>query len=92
MKQKGRNGLDSTILTLAKRKLDYELKLRSYNVHTLLHPGAVTELRHYKCNVTALQETRWRVRDTVYKHRGFTVLSSGGKGGQFGTAFIVDAR
>ena len=84
------------MLTLAKRKPDYELKLCSYNVRTLLHPGAVTsfttELRHYKCNVTALQETRWRGRDTVYKHRGFTVLSSGGKGGQFGTAFIVDAR
>ena len=80
----------------AKRKPDYELKLCSYNVRSLLQPGAVTsfitELRHYKCNVTALQETRWRGKDTVYEHRGFTVLSSGGRGGQFGTAFIVDAR
>ena len=46
------------MLTLAKRKPDYELKLCSYNVRTLLHPSAVTsfttELRHYICNVTAL--------------------------------------
>jgi hypothetical protein len=83
-------------VTNAKRKPDYEFKLCSYNVRSLLYPGSVNslilELRHYKCNVTAIQETRWRGADTVYKCNGFTVLSSGGRGGQFGTAFIVDAN
>ena len=82
--------------TSAKRKPDYELKLCFYNVCTLLASGSVhsliMELRQFKCNVTAIQETRWRGRDMVYQVNGFTVLSSGSRGGQFGTAFIVDAR
>ena len=84
------------VTTSAKRKPDYELKLCSYNVRSLLAPGSVhsliLELRHFKCNVTAIQETRWRGRESVYQLNGFTVLSSGGRGGQYGTAFIVDAR
>jgi len=82
--------------TSAKRKPDHELKLCSYNVRSLLAPGSVhsliMELKHFKCNITAIQETRWRGKDMVYQLNGFTVLSSGSRGGQFGTAFIVDAR
>lgn len=62
-------------------------------MRTLSGPGAlsalVLELRHYKCNVTAVQETKWTGQH-VFECQRFTIFSSGGTKGSFGTGFIVD--
>ena len=64
-------------------------------MRTLAGPGAlsalVLELRHYKCNITAVQETRW-TGQCVFECQRFTIFSSGGEKGSFGTGFIVDKK
>ena len=64
-------------------------------MRTLTGPGAlsalVLELRHYKCNITAIQETKW-IGQQVFECQRFTVFSSGGNRGSFGTGFIVDQK
>ena len=47
------------------------------------------ELRHYKCNITAVQETKWTGQQ-VFECQRFMVFSSGGQKGSFGVGFIVD--
>jgi hypothetical protein len=55
-------GLELTTTTKAKRKRTNDLRFSSWNVRTLSGPGALSalvfELRHYKCNITAIQETK----------------------------------
>ena len=79
--------------TKAKRKRINDLKLNSWNVRTLTGPGAlsalVLELRHYRCNITAIQETKWTGQQ-MFECQRFTVFLSGGTRGSFGTGFIVD--
>ncbi len=81
--------------TQAKQKRTNDLQLNSWNVRTLSGPGALTalvsELKYYRCNITAIQETRWEGR-CEFSCEGFTVLSSGGRRGAFGTGFLVDAK
>ena len=81
--------------TQAKRKRTNDLQLNSWNVRTLSGPGAlsalVLELRHYKCNITAIQETKW-IGQHVFECQRFTVYSSGGTRGNYGTGFIVDPK
>lgn len=81
--------------TNAKRKRTNDLQLNSWNVRTLSGPGAlsalIVELRHYRCNITALQETRW-IGQYVTECNRFTVFSSGGRARNFGTGFLVDAK
>ena len=81
--------------TTAKRKRTNDLQLNSWNVRTLSGPGAlsalVLELRHYKCNITAIQETKWTGQH-VFECQRFTVFSSGATNGKYGTGFIVDPR
>nr|XP_012224226.1 PREDICTED: craniofacial development protein 2-like [Linepithema humile] len=72
-----------------------ELELGSWNVRTLLKPGAqrnlLDELKKYGIKIAAIQETRWpgqSIRDT----RTHTILQSGKLQGnrEFGVAFIID--
>jgi hypothetical protein len=51
----------------------------------------ILELRHYRCNITAIQETKWAGQQ-VFECQRFTVFSSGGSKGSFGTGFIVDPK
>ena len=64
-------------------------------MRTLSGPGALSalilELRHYRCNITAIQETKWTGQQ-LFLCQGFTVFSSGGKKTGFGTGFIVDPK
>lgn len=95
-KRKGKTGLDLPMTTQAKRKRTNDLQLSSWNVRTLAGPGAmralITELRHYRCNITAIQETKWK-GNSVFESDRFTVFMSGGdKGRTYGTGFVVDAK
>ena len=71
------------------------MRLNSWNVRTLAGPGAlsalVLELRHYRCNITAIQETKW-IGQQVFDCQRFTIFSSGGTKSSFGTGFIVDPK
>jgi Reverse transcriptase (RNA-dependent DNA polymerase) len=72
------------------------LQLDSWNVRTLREAGALDaltlELRHYRVNITAIQETRLPGRDP-FNRNGFTVLLSGGTRSRTGgTGFLVDAK
>jgi len=52
----------------------------------------VLELRHFRCNITAIQETRW-IGDCVMDVNGFRVfLSSNKRQRTRGTGFIVDPK
>jgi hypothetical protein len=65
-------------------------------VRTLSGPGTlkalILELRHYRYDITAIQETKWKGADTFVSD-GFRVFfSSEKKGGTSGTGFLVNQR
>ena len=67
----------------------------TWNVRTLYRPGALMallmELKRYKVQVAAIQETRWHGTG-INDHKSHTILYSGKKEGihEYGVAFIVD--
>jgi Reverse transcriptase (RNA-dependent DNA polymerase) len=85
------------VKTHAKRKRINDLQLNSWNVRTLSGPGElqalVLELRHYRCNITAVQETRW-TGASVFDCNGFLCMFSSDKNRpwRYGTGFIVDPK
>ncbi|XP_070509045.1 craniofacial development protein 2-like [Chironomus tepperi] len=85
---------DLPTTTPAKHKRTGDLQLSTWNVRTLTQPGAlqalVLELRHYKSNITAIQETRW-IGNNVLDVSRFRVFASGNATQRIrGTGFIVD--
>jgi exonuclease III len=97
MKHKGKQGLDSTTTTKAKRTRNNDLQLNSWNVRTLAGPGELSalilELRHYRCNITAIQETKLKGNNSFVTRNGYSVfLSNGERGRVHGVGFIVDKR
>jgi hypothetical protein len=94
-KRKGNKGQELLMTKHAKRKWTNDLQLDSWNVRSLSGPGVMTalllELRYYRANITAVQETKWAGVHS-FKSCGFTVLLSNGTTRTFGTGFIVDAR
>jgi hypothetical protein len=40
-------------------------------------PALIVELRHYRCNITAIQETKWK-GNHQFQQNTFTVLLSNG--------------
>ena len=83
---------------LKQRKKDNDLKLATWNVRSLLRPGALrsltSALKAAKHDITAVQETRWPGKDSMtsrdYKfyYSGKAIDSSR----EFGTGFIVFGR
>lgn len=72
------------------------MQLNTWNVRTLSEPGAlralILELRHYRCDITAVQETKWSGVHTFVSD-GFQVLFSNRKDKRtFGTGFLVGPR
>jgi exonuclease III/ribosomal protein S28E/S33 len=97
MKHQRVTGQDLSAKTHAKRKRNNDLQLNSWNVRTLSGPGElqalVYELKHYRCNVTAVQETRW-TGASVFDCNGFLCMFSSDKSKpwRYGTGFIVDPK
>ena len=83
--------------TTANRTRTNDLQLNSWNVRSLSEPGSLeallVELRHYRCNITALQETKWK-GSVVSEEKGFAIFSSGCRTrAEFSaTSFVVDAK
>lgn len=75
-----------------KRNKDNDFKIASWNIQTLYAAGhqkqLVDELKRYRCNIAAIQETRWTGQDTR-KFKDYTIYVSGGTKHEFGTAFFV---
>jgi uridine phosphorylase len=51
----------------------------------------LSQLKQYRVNITALQETRWQAKD-IMDMESYTLFQSGKKKGtrEFGVAFVVD--
>lgn len=64
-------------------------------MRSITAPGAlnalILELRHYRCNIIAVQETKWSGQHS-FKCNSYMVLLSGGKNRTFGTGFLVDKK
>jgi hypothetical protein len=95
-KNQGKTGQDPTTTTAAKRKRTNDWQLGSWNVRTLSTPGAlkalILELRHYRYDITAIQETKWKGAET-FESNGFRVFfSSDKKCRTSGTGFLVSSR
>ena len=72
-----------------------ELIFGTWNVRTLFKTGALlsllSQLKQFKLEITALQETRWQGKD-ILDMKSHTLFYSGKEEGtrEFGVAFIVD--
>ena len=81
-----------------RRRLGYkekELIFGTWNVRTLFKTGALlsllSQLKEYRLDITALQETRWQGKD-IMDMKSHTLFYSGKEKGtrEFGVAFIVE--
>jgi exonuclease III len=95
-KNQERAGQDLTKTTTAKRKRTNDWQLGSWNVRTLSTPGAlkalILELRHYRYDITAIQETKWKGAET-FECSGFRVFFSSDKRCRTsGTGFLINSR
>ena len=82
---------------LKQQKKDNDFKLATWNVRSLLRPGALRQLtqalRTAKLDITAIQETRWPGKDLMTSS-DYKFYYSGKNDGprEFGTGFMVFGR
>lgn len=77
------------------RKRINELKFATWNVRTLLRPGALEELKEeaikYNIDLIALQEVRWPTSGFI-EQRSHSLFHTEAKGGVFGNGFLISKK